>query len=328
MRPSDLEKLLRDMPPITNPDVLVGNSTGDDAAVYRLDPGQAVVQTLDFSTPIVDDPFDFGAIAAANALSDIYAMGGKPLFALNIVAFPMQRLPLETLELILKGASEMASKAGISVIGGHSIDDPEPKFGMCITGIIHPEKVWRNTGAKPGDLLLLTKPLGTGIISTALKTGLASETQALEAIRSMKQLNALATEILSRYPVNACTDITGFGLAGHLNEITRGSRVNAEIRFQSLPFMQHVKDFALAGAVPGGTFNNLEFYGKWIQWPANLSETEKLMVCDAQTSGGLLVSIPETMAKAACQELQLAGISTASLIGQITSEGEGLITVI
>jgi cysteine desulfurase NifS/selenium donor protein len=328
MQPADLEKVLKKLPQTTDPNVLVGNASGDDAAVYLVNPEQAIVQTLDFFTPIVDDPYDFGAIAAANALSDIYAMGAKLLFALNIVAFPVQRLPLEVLESILHGAADKATEAGISIIGGHSIDDTEPKFGMCVTGLVHPEKAWKNIGALPGDVLILTKPLGTGIISTAVKSGLADPDSAAEACKWMKQLNHKASLAFLKFPVNACTDITGFGLAGHLSEMTRGSSVDAEITFDALPFMNKVKEFALAGAIPGGTFKNLDFYKEWIKWDAVLSETEKLMFCDAQTSGGLLVALPGKYAEMALQELTFQGIGNAVIIGRIAENGTGIIRVI
>jgi cysteine desulfurase len=327
MQPADLENILRKLPLTTDPDVLVGNSTGDDAAVYRINSGQAIVQTLDFFTPIVDDPYDFGAIAAANALSDIYAMGAKPLFALNIVAFPVNRLPLHVLEKILLGAADKATEAGISIIGGHSIDDTEPKFGMCVTGIVHPEKAWKNVGALPGDVLILTKPLGSGIISTAVKNGLAGDGQAQQAIRIMKQLNRPAAEAVAELPVHACTDITGFGLAGHLSEMTRGSQVEAEIWFSSLPFMDQVMELAIAGSVPGGSHRNLQHYGVWIHWDSVFSNAEKLMFCDAQTSGGLLISVPEAFVSAALDSLHNRGVSDAVVVGRITRAGEGRITV-
>ncbi len=328
MQPSDLESILKKLPPTTDPNVLVGNATGDDAAVYLVNPEQAIVQTLDFFTPIVDDPYDFGAIAAANALSDIYAMGAKPLFALNIVAFPVQRLPLGVLEQILLGAADKATEAGISIIGGHSIDDTEPKFGMCVTGLVHPQKAWKNTGAQPGDVLILTKPLGTGIIATAVKSGLADEETAAEACKWMKQLNQKASLAFSKFEVHACTDITGFGLAGHLSEMTRGSLVNAEIVFNSLPFMQKVKELALSGAVPGGTYKNLQYYQEWISWKTVLSETEKLMFCDAQTSGGLLVALPENQVQQVLEELAVQGVESAVVIGRISGKGTGIIEVI
>lgn len=328
MQPADLESILKKLPVTSDPNVLVGNASGDDAAVYLINPDQAIVQTLDFFTPIVDDPYDFGAIAAANALSDIYAMGAKPLFALNIVAFPVQRLPLEVLEQILLGAAHKATEAGISIIGGHSIEDTEPKFGMCVTGLVHPGKAWKNIGAQPGDVLILTKPLGTGIISTAVKSGLADENDAVEACKWMKQLNQKAAFAFSKFQVNACTDITGFGLAGHLCEMTKGSNVNAEIAFNKLPFMSHVKELALAGAIPGGTHRNLDFYKQWIRWNTALSETEKLMFCDAQTSGGLLVAIPEKFTVQVLMELVNQGVENALVIGHISEKGTGIINVV
>lgn len=328
MQPADLEKILKNLPATTDPNVLVGNSSGDDAAVYSINKEQAIVQTLDFFTPIVDDPYDFGAIAAANALSDIYAMGAEPIFALNIVAFPVQRLPLEVLEQILLGAADKAKEAGISIIGGHSIDDTEPKFGMCVSGLVHPHKAWKNTGAQPGDVLILTKPLGTGIISTAVKSGLADETASAEACNWMKQLNREASLAFSKFPVNACTDITGFGLAGHLSEMTRGSQVDAEIVFSQLPFIKQVKELAMAGAIPGGTHRNLDFYKEWIRWITTFSETEKLMFCDAQTSGGLLVALPEKYSNQALNELSEHGVGSAVAIGRITEKGSGIIHVV
>jgi selenium donor protein len=255
-------------------------------------------------------------------------MGAKPLFALNIVAFPVQRLPLGVLEQILLGAADKATEAGISIIGGHSIDDTEPKFGMCVTGLVHPEKAWKNIGAQPGDVLFLTKPLGTGIISTAVKSGLADENAAAEACFWMKELNRKASQVFLNFQVNACTDITGFGLAGHLSEMTRGSEVNAEISFAALPFMKQVKELAFGGAIPGGTYKNLDFYKEWIKWEALLSETEKLMFCDAQTSGGLLVALPEKQAVQALQELKSQGIDNAVIIGRITKKGNGFIHVV
>lgn len=327
MQPADLEQVLKKLPLITDPDVLVGNSSADDAAVYKINDQQAIVQTLDFFTPIVDDPYDFGSIAAANALSDVYAMGAKPLFALNIVAFPVQRLPLSVLEQILLGAADKAAEAGISIVGGHSIDDTEPKFGMCVTGVVHPTRAWKNIGAQPGDILILTKPIGTGIISTAVKSGLADDSIASVACKWMKELNRKAAEAFSKFAVNACTDITGFGLAGHLSEMTRGSKVDAQLVFQKIPFMEQVKDLALAGAIPGGTYKNLNFYQEWIEWKARISETEKLMFCDAQTSGGLLVAIPAEFEKAVLNELKIQGVECAEVIGRITGKGEGKIQV-
>jgi len=327
MRPADLESILAGLPKVFDKNVLVGHTTGDDAAAYKINEYQAIVQTLDFFTPIVDDPYDFGAIAASNALSDVYAMGATPLFALNIVAFPVQRLPLSVLEKILLGASDKAAEAGISIIGGHSIDDTEPKFGMCVTGIAHPDKIWRNVGALPGDVLILTKPLGMGILSTALKSGLANKNTAHIATTWMKQLNRTAAEVFMQFEVHACTDVTGFGLIGHLSELSIGSEVDVEIDFNKVPFIADVKSLAIAGAIPGGTYNNYEFYSKNVVWGNTLSEIEKLMLCDAQTSGGLLVSIPSNSASEALSILHKNGIAEAAIIGTVSHKGKGTIHV-
>jgi cysteine desulfurase len=327
MRPHHLEKILADLPESLDHNLIVGTSSSDDAAVYRLNSEQAIVQTIDFFTPIVDDPYDFGAIAAANAISDIYAMGARPLFALNIVAFPASSLPEWVLLNILKGAADIAQEAGIGIVGGHSIDDPEPKFGLCVTGIVHPDKVLKNCNAKPGDLLILTKPLGTGIISTAIRKGIASSKSSEEAIGWMKTLNKQASETILRFPVNACTDVTGFGLLGHLSEMTRGSGIIAEVWFDKIPFMEGVSEYALAGAIPGGTKGNREYYSRWIDWDPGISETDQMIICDAQTSGGLLVAVPETHAFSLLDDLKANGIDKSAIIGKVTGRGVGNISV-
>lgn len=327
IRPSELEKILSKLPLRVDEKVLVGHQTSDDAAVYRLTPEMALVQTLDFFTPVVDDAYQFGAIAAANSLSDIYAMGAKPLFALNIVAFPTARLPMEVLQQILDGAAQKAAEAGISIVGGHSIDDTEPKYGLSVCGLVHPDKIWRNVGAKPGDALMLTKAIGTGIISTGIKKGIASTESSQAAMQSMATLNAKSADILSHFPVNACTDITGFGLMGHLFEMCSGSAVNVKIHFDRIPFMPGVKALALAGAIPGGSRENLSHFGSHIHWGHQISETEKLMICDAQTSGGLLVAVPGDIAAKAVSELKQGGIHLACLIGEVLESGEGWINV-
>jgi cysteine desulfurase len=325
LRPQFLEKVLQSIPPINDPRVIIGTGSSDDAAVFLLNPEQAIVQTLDFFTPIVDDPYDFGAIAATNAISDIYAMGAKPLFALNIVAFPSAKLPVEILESILKGASDKALEAGICILGGHSIDDEEPKFGMAVTGWVHPGKVLANNKAQPGDCLVLTKPVGTGIISTAIRKELADDDTGEEAIQWMKTLNKVAAETIAGFPVNACTDVTGFGLMGHLSELTRGSGVEAEIFFSKVPFMRNLVNLVEKGAVSGGTRGNLKYYSEWIDWSPELNETQRLMLCDAQTSGGLLFSIPEEYAHAVLDALHDNGILVASLVGRIAKHGKGMI---
>ena len=326
IRPQYLEKVLQDMPAVFDKNVLVGASTSDDAAVYKISNEVAIVQTVDFFTPIVDDPYAFGAIAAANALSDIYAMGAKPLFALNIVGFPSNRLPMQVLKDILKGASDKAAEAGIPILGGHTVEDTEPKFGMVVTGQVHPEKVLANAGAKPGDVLILTKSIGTGIISTAVKRGLADEKTARTAREVMATLNAAAARTMEDFQINACTDVTGFGLLGHLKEMLEASGVNASIFADQVPLIPGTKELAMSGAIPGGTKNNLEFVSKLVDWSETIPEVMKLILCDAQTSGGLLISLPEDQAESFLKNLSENQV-TGSVIGKITETGEGRIIV-
>ncbi|MCK9398795.1 MAG: selenide, water dikinase SelD [Bacteroidales bacterium] len=326
LRPEALEEILQSLPVSFHPDILVGNDKSDDAAVYRINDDQAIVQTLDFFTPVVDDPYEFGAIAAANALSDIYAMGAVPLFALNIVGFPSNRLPLEVLKQILKGASDKAAEAGIQIIGGHTVDDPEPKFGLAVTGIIHPGKILKNDGALPGDKLILTKLIGTGILATAMKRGVLDSNLGRIAIDQMMMLNKTAAEIMKDFPVSSCTDITGFGLMGHLYEMTSASGVDAEIFSSDVPLLPGAEEMAAANIIPGGTLNNLEFAEKFVIWDEKVSYLRKVLLCDAQTSGGLLIALPERYAEDFLHRMDESGI-TAAIIGRITSQGTGLIRV-
>lgn len=327
LRPQVLEQVLKSLPPVFHPDILVGTENSDDAAVYRINDEQAIVQTLDFFTPIVDDPYQFGAIAAANALSDIYAMGAKPLFALNIVAFPSNRLPMEVLEQILMGASDKAKEAGIFVIGGHTIEDPEPKYGMAVTGIVHPDKIIRNKGAKPGDALILTKPIGTGILATAHKLGILDQQFNNLAIYHMLSLNKTAAEIMLHFPVSACTDISGFGLLGHLHEVTAASGVDAEISHRAVPLLTGVEEMVFAGAIPGGTRNNMEFVSDFVTYRDGVPDHMKLILNDAQTSGGLLIAIPGEFSGKMMQEFSDDNID-ASIIGLVSFKGDGQINVI
>jgi cysteine desulfurase NifS/selenium donor protein len=317
IRPQYLEKILKDLPVSIDPHVLVGLKNPDDAAVYRINDRTTLVQTVDFFTPVVDDPYDFGAIAAANALSDIYAMGGKPLFALSVVGFPEKLLPPEVLQQILKGAADKAAEAGISIIGGHTIEDTEPKFGLVVTGIIDSGKILLKSGAKLGDALVLTKPLGTGIITTAIKRGLAGEESVKTVVSLMASLNRTAAMIMDRYPVNACTDVTGFGLLGHLKEMVIGAGVSAKVFHDCVPFIPGAFEYAAAGAIPGGTLNNLEYVKDLIHFDAGVSRLMKLLLSDAQTSGGLLVSIPSGMAGDFVLDLHQNGITDSAIIGKI-----------
>jgi cysteine desulfurase NifS/selenium donor protein len=328
LRPQALEKVLAALPPLgDHPDVLVGTDTVDDAAVYRLSDDTAVVETVDFFTPVVDDPFAFGAIAAANSLSDIYAMGAKPLFALSIVGFPSNRLPLSVLEDILRGGREVAAQAGIPIVGGHTVDDPEPKFGLVVTGVVHPDKMWTNVGARPGDVLILTKPLGLGIMTTALKAGLLSASDEERIQHIMMTLNKTAADVLRDFQVHACTDVTGFGLLGHLREMSAGSGVDVEIDHRALPIIPGAADLATGGTVPGGTRNNQAYADPHVDWHSGVSETNRILACDAQTSGGLLAVVPNKQADAAVKALRAAGVESAVVIGRFTQEGSGRIVV-
>jgi selenide,water dikinase len=262
--------------------------------VVRLDDGRLLVQTLDFFTPIVDDPYDFGQIAAANALSDIYAMGGTPLYALNIVGFPINDLPKQTLTAILQGGADKAKEAGIPIVGGHSVDDKEPKYGMVVTGEVKEKDIMRNSTAQPGDALVLTKPLGTGIIATAIKKGKASDESISAATETMVTLNSAAANAMKQVETHAATDVTGYGLLGHLLEMCKASRVSAEVNFGSLEFLPSVRELAEAGIIPGGTQQNLDYVKESVKFDSALSETDQLMAADAQTSGGLLVALPES----------------------------------
>ncbi len=326
IRPQYLERILQELSVPDNPNLLVGNTQGDDATVYRINDETAIVQTVDFFTPVVDDPYDFGRIAAANSLSDIYAMGGEPLFALNIVGFPDNRLPESVLIQILKGAEEIAAKAGIPIAGGHTVEDTEPKFGMVVTGRVHPGKYWSNAGAKPGDKLILTKPLGTGILSTALKRGILNPGEEKLLTEMMATLNKGAAEIAAGFTVHACTDITGFGFLGHLMELASASGVTAEVSFSELQWLDKAIELATAGVVPGGSRNNLEYVSPKTLFPKQLGHTQKLLMADAQTSGGLLLSVPAGEASSLLDSLKRKGIP-AFYAGNLVKLGEKQIIV-
>jgi len=298
----------------------VGFNTNDDAAVYQVAPGMALVSTVDFFPPVVDDPFQFGAIAAANALSDVYAMGARPLFALNLVGFPKDQ-PLEVLSKILAGGQSKADEAGIPILGGHSVQDPEPKYGLAVTGQVHPKKVLTNAGAKPGDVLMLTKPLGSGIATTAIKRGLASPELTERVVEIMSALNKRAGEVFAsgKFKVNALTDVTGYGLLGHLLEMMTGAKAKAFLDLERIPIIAEVPELASRGVVPGGTKSNLAHVGKKVRFPKGLPEDIQWVLADAQTNGGLLASVPARDAAKAYRALERAGVDVA-LIGEV---GEG-----
>lgn len=274
---------------------------------------------MDFFTPIVDDPYQFGQIAAANSLSDIYAMGGTPLFALNIVAFPINDLPKTILTEILQGGADKAREAGITIVGGHSIDDKEPKYGLVVTGEVDEQNLVKNNGAQPGDALILTKPLGTGIIATAIKKGKADSDQIDAAVLSMSTLNKAAAEAMNGLDVHAATDVTGFGLLGHLLEMCRASDVSADVDFSALPYLPGVRELAESGIIPGGTKRNLDFVNKYVHFQNSLSEIDQLLAADAQTSGGLLIALPNEAAEKYLEIINTSAPFPAAIIGHITN---------
>jgi cysteine desulfurase len=328
LRPQALEEILAKLPTPSDPAILVDVSTSDDAAVYKLSDDLAIVQTVDFFTPIADDPYDFGAISAANSFSDIYAMGAKPLFALNIVGFPTNRLPLEILDRILKGALDKATEAGVSVIGGHTVDDTEPKYGMAVTGIVHPDRVVTNAAARPGDQILLTKPIGTGIISTAIKRGLADDDTVKEVNRWMGILNQAAAEAMVEVGVSACTDVTGFGFLGHLREMTAGAGLDAEVFIDQVPVLEAAKEFLGANVIPGGTRDNLAYVEPHMVWSEGISEAHKLLLADAQTSGGLLIAVPAEKLDKLLEAIKARSVEIIAHVGQFTHPGAGRISVL
>lgn len=326
--PADLMQVIRSLPPTTpNPDLLVGLDTSDDAGVYRLNDELALVQTVDFFTPIVDDPYSFGQIAAANAISDIYAMGGKPLTVLNIVAFPISTLDKQILADILRGAADKVREAGATLVGGHSIDDKEPKFGMAVTGLIHPDKIKTNASAKPGDKLILTKPIGVGILTTSIKKDQLNQEEVDRVTNVMATLNKTAAEVMSEYDVHACTDVTGFGLLGHASEMAKGGGVGLRIRKNSVPLLPRVRELAEQGFVPGGTKNNFNHVEGSVAFPEDMDQIDRWILCDAVTSGGLLIAVKAEQAERMLEQMIRSGVE-ASLIGEVLDEHPGLIEVV
>lgn len=325
--PGYLLSLLGSLPAITDPNVLVGNATADDAAIYKLSDELALVLTTDFFTPIVDRPYDFGAIAAANALSDVYAMGGTPLAALSIVGFPDAALPKEVLAEILQGAIEKSAEAGIAIVGGHTIKAEEPIFGLAVVGKVAPDKTLANDKAQPGDVLILTKPLGLGIITTAAKNGEDRLGAIATAIDVMKTLNRAAAEEITRFAAHALTDVTGFGLLGHLRNMLAASKVSARVVVERVPVLPPARAYVQAGIAPGGTHANLKFLADWVSFDADVSQEEKLLLCDAQTSGGLLAAVPPNQSEGLIAALRARGMSDAAEIGQIDTGAAGRIFV-
>lgn len=311
-----------------HPDLLVGLEAADDAGVFRLNPEIALIQTVDFFTPIVNDPYQFGQIAAANALSDVYAMGGRPLTAMNIACFPLQTTPAEVLKDILRGGLDKVHEAGALLVGGHSVEDPELKYGLAVTGIVHPDRILTKGGARPGDLLVLTKPLGTGIIATALKGRLASKEAEAAMIRVMGELNRAAAEALEGLEVHAVTDITGFGLLGHGLEMAQASKAELTIYVSRVPVLSWAKEYAGMGLVPAGSHANRRFCENHLQIDAGVGQVEVDLLSDAQTSGGLFIAVASKDGEILMSRLKERGVMEAAVIGEVTGTGVGRIRVL
>lgn len=315
------------LPKFQDENLLVGLETSDDAAVYKITDEIAMIQTLDFFTPIVDDPYLFGQIAAANSLSDVYAMGGEPKIALNIVAFP-NCLDSEILGDILRGGAEKVKEAGAVLVGGHTIQDEEPKYGLSVSGFVHPDRVWKNYGCKPGDALILTKPIGSGIVNTAVKADMASEEAVQDVVRVMASLNKKAKEVIEQYPISACTDITGFGLLGHCAEMASASNVTLELNLKGIPWIKEADAYAKMGLVPAGAYRNREHTCNMVD-VGNAEEYEIDLLYDPQTSGGLLVSVaPEYVDAMLCDFERKQMETQVSVIGNVREAGEKWIRLI
>lgn len=307
-------------PGVKDANLMVGLETSDDAGVYKLNEDTALIQTVDYFTPVVDDPYDFGQIAAANALSDVYAMGGKPLTAMNIIGFPTGKLELSVMAEILKGGSDKIHEAGAILVGGHSVQDNEPKYGLSITGIAHPDKILTNANAQVGDKLILTKPLGVGIITTAIKGGLAKSEIIAQVVAVMKTLNKAAAEIMADFAVNSCTDISGFGLLGHAGEMAKASKVGLKIYAHTVPVLPAAWEYVALGLISSGTRKNLKFVSPQTEFPKNMSEETKLILADAITSGGLLMAVPEIQASSLVAALQNKGVGYAAIVGEVIAD--------
>jgi selenide,water dikinase len=312
---------------IQDPNLIVGLEKADDAGVYKLSEDLAIIQTIDFFTPIVDDPYTFGQIAVANALSDVYAMGGKPLTAMNVVCFPVKTLDISVLREILRGGLEKMREAGVVLVGGHSVDDVELKYGLSVTGVMHPSKVITKTGAKAGDKLILTKPLGTGIISTAIKGRVAGEETVTKVAGHMATLNKVASEAMQEIGVNACTDITGFGLLGHACEMIQDSEIGMKIRTASVPVFAEAIEFAQMGMIPGGTYRNKEFRSSMVKMATEVPEYVQDVLFDPQTSGGLFIAVSAAKANLLLSRLHEAGVVEARIVGEVVGQPKEMIII-
>jgi selenide,water dikinase len=317
MSPKDTAQVVRRLPKFSDPNLLVGMETLDDAGVYRLTDELAIVQTVDIFTPPVDDPYDYGRIVGANSLSDVYAMGGKPLTVLNILGFPAKHMKSDLVPEILRGGAEKIKEAGALLVGGHSMIDPEPKYGMAVTGVVHPQRIITNSNARVGDQIILTKPLGIGILTIAnIKQALPDELMR-RMIDSMVTLNKTASEVMLKVGVNACTDITGFGLLGHGSEMAEMSQVTIRIFTAQVPFFKEALEFARQLIMPGGSFSNKDFYGPRVEASSDIPQEIHDICFDAQTSGGLLMSVPQAQADKMLKELHKQGVKDAAIIGEV-----------
>jgi len=320
--PKQLEEILKYLPLPVDPNILVDIDTHDDAGVYRVNDELALVLTTDFFPPVCSDPYEFGQIAAANSISDVYAMGGDPILALNIMMFPAAKLPMEAYAEILKGGFDKATEAGVRIIGGHTIDDFPPKYGLAVVGYIHPDKIVTNAGARPGDLLILTKPVGTGIIMAAHRLGLSDEEDLAKAKSVMKLLNKTGAGVMKKYGVRSATDVTGFGLAGHALKMAIASKVTININMKKVPLIGKIYKLVDEGCIPGASFRNLEFVDEHLYSHPDLDYNLKMIAFDAQTSGGLLMSVPADNVEAVLTDLHAAGLNDSSLIGTVTGRSQ------
>lgn len=322
-----LDQILSGLPRNADSELIVGFDTADDAAVYRVSPDVAIIQTVDFFPPMVDDPYIFGQVAAANSLSDIYAMGGVPKLALNLFCYPSNKLPMEAVKAILAGGADKILEAGATLCGGHTIEDKEPKYGLAVTGFVHPDKVLANSYAREGDVLLLTKPLGSGILNTAAKAELLEEGEYKALVAAMTTLNSGAQQAMLNYRVHACTDITGFGMLGHLSEMAKGSGLTAEVYSANVPVMAGAERFAKVGIIPAGAYRNRDFLGESVSIASGVEQSLADVLYDPQTSGGLLISVEEADAEKLLRELNCR-LPMARIIGRMKAWGDYAIEVI
>ena len=323
--PKLLEEVLRHLPVVEDPDILVNIDTQDDAGVYRISDDLALVLTTDFFPPVCSDPYEFGQISAANSISDVYAMGGTPILALNIMMFPASKLPVAAYSQILKGGFDKATEAGVKIIGGHTIDDTPPKYGLAVVGFVHPKKLTTNAGAKPGDYLILTKPVGSGIILAGHRLGMTGDTDLKEVLEYMKLLNKSAAEIMKKFDITGATDITGFGLAGHALKMARASNVSIKINMTAVPLYRNALKLVDDGCIPGASFTNLDYSEIVTDFSKNLNYNLKMIAFDAQTSGGLLISVQAARAEEMLTELKEAGLIKSAIVGKVTPRKEKLL---